>query len=474
MTLQQDPNLAVQEARLRGSRGALLSARGAFDPVLGSSVTELETESPLSETASSRESLLSNTLGLSKRFRSGLSIQPEMELVRTQEDGPGEPLNVGTFAFTIRQPLLRGRGREATMAPELSAEREVTASGLDLRQTTAERVLAVASQYWVTRAAVLNLEILRETEDRARELLETSRKLIEGDVLPAAELVQVQADLAARESARIGGERTLFTARMDLGREIGLERDQIAALPLPTDPFPVVAPESLPDAGDQERLVAVALARRSDRAAAIERRQGVEILYRASDNALKPQVDLVFTPSYSGLVQGTDAQQFFSPLFRNVPGVSSSLSLSVSWPTRNSLARGNQAQIRAALEESAFFQELVERRIGAEVPAAADAVARFAQQLQRATEAVRLFERTVQNEERKLRAGTSTLIDLITQRDRLTSARQSEVLAHLDLALALVQLRFETGTLVPEGDPAAITYPQLTSVPLEEAGEAAP
>jgi len=475
MMLEHDPNLAVQEARLRGARGFLLSTRGSFDPVLSSSVTETETARPLTETSSESESLLSNAVGLTKRFRTGLSIQPQMELLRSREDVAGsEALNVGTFAFTVRQPLLRGRGREATAAPELSAEREVAASGLDLRQATSERVLAVASQYWVTRAAVLNLAILQETEDRARELFETSRKLIEADVLPAAELVQVEANLAAKESVRIAGEGALFSARMDLGREIGLERDRIAELPLPTDPFPELSPEAVPDAGDGDRLVAVALERRSDRAAALERRQGAEILFRATENALKPQVDLIFTPSYSGLVTGTSAQQFVSPLFRNVPGLSSSLSLSLSWPMANSQARGEQAQIRAILEESAFFQELVERQIGAEVPAAADAVARLTQQLRRATDAVRLFERAVQNEERKLRAGTSTLIDLITQRDRLTSARQAEVVAHRDLALALVRLRFETGTLVPEGEPAAITYPQLTSLPLEEAGEGRP
>lgn len=475
MALENDPNLAIEEARLQGARGALLSTRGAFDPVFRTSVGEIETAEPLTETTSQGQSFLSNTAGLEKRFRTGLSIEPQVELLRSQEDAAGaEALNVGTFAFTFRQPLLRGRGREATAAPELSAEREVAATGLDLRQTTSARVLAVVSQYWVTRAVVLDLAVLQETEDRARELLETTRRLIEADVVPAAELVQVEANLAAKESARIGGERTLFEARMDLGREIGLQRERIASLPLPADPFPVVAPESVPAPGAEGSFVAAALARRSDLRAAVERRQGAEILVRAAENALKPQLDLIFTPSYTGLVQGTSAQQFFSPLFRNVPGVSSSFSLNLSWPTQNSQARGERAQIEALREQSARFQELLERQIAADVPAALDAVVRFAQQLRRATDAVRLFERTVENEEKKLRAGTSTLIDLITQRDRLTSARQAEVSTHLSLSLALARLRFETGTLLPEGEPSSVEASRLTSVPLPEAGEATP
>jgi outer membrane protein TolC len=106
------------------------------------------------------------------------------------------------------------------------------------------------------------------------------------------------------------------------------------------------------------------------------------------------------------------------------------------------------------------------------VPVALDAVARQAQQLERAREAVRLFERAVINEEKKLRAGTSTLIDLITQRDRLTSARQFEVSAQLNLAVALLELRFQTGTLLPEVDAAGAVDPgRLTTVPFQEGAD---
>ena len=82
---------------------------------------------------------------------------------------------------------------------------------------------------------------------------------------------------------------------------------------------------------------------------------------------------------------------------------------------------------------------------------------------------MRLFERAVINEEKKLRAGTSTLLDVISQRDRLTSARQSQVSAHLALALALARLRFETGTLCPEADGRGRRDP-LPSSPASRSG----
>ena len=466
LTLENDPNLRLEEARLRSAQGALLSSRGTFDTVISSDLSDTETDRPVSAIANQSQAVISNSLGLSKRFRSSFSIEPELELLRTDPSGVGA-VNVCTFSLTFRQPLLRGRGWTNATAPERSAEREVAAGQLDVRQAAAERVLVVGSQYWLARAAALNLGVLRETEERSRELVETTRRLIEADVLPAAELVQVEANLVASETARIGGERALFAARQDLGREIGLERAAIAALPIPSDPFPALAPSEVPALEEADRFVTAALRRRSDLLAARERRDASEILRRAADSDLKPQLDLVLIPSYTGLVEGTDPGSFFAPLYRNVPGASAEVNFTLSWPTANSQARGALVQLEAALEQSALVEDLVARRIAADVPTALDAVSRSAEQLERATLAVRLFEQALVNEEKKLRGGTSTLIDVISQRDRLTAARQSEVSAQLALAVALLELRFETGTILPEGEVGADPV-LLTTVPLPE------
>jgi outer membrane protein len=479
LLLLNDPNLGRVEARLTSSEGALISARGGFDPVVRSSLTQAP---PAGETGREEERTLVNTVGFTKRFRSGLSVEPDLSLSRSEDTLAGGPgANVGTVGFTFRQPLLRGRGREAVAAGELSAERQLAASRIDVRQTVSERVLAVVFQYWNYKAAVLNLEILLETEARSRELMATTRRLIESDITPAAELVLLEANLAAQETSRIAGERAVFAARQDLGREIGLDSRQIGGLPAPADDFPVVAPAEVPPATEMDRLIAGALARRDDLRAARERQESVVALLRAADNLMKPQLDLIVRPSYSGFVAGTDPGDFYSPLFRNVPGLSTSFGFSLSWPTFNGEARGLRLQREAALRESALVVEAFEKVIGADVPTALDAVARQSLRLQKAEQAVRLFERAVSNEEKKLRAGSSTLLDLINQQDRLTAARQSRVSAQLDLALALAELRFQTGTLLgpatapaatgaadPAGQAGTVDYRRLTTLPTPE------
>lgn len=473
LTLENDPNIALIEARLAGARGALLGAAGPFDPVVTSSVAQEESNIPLTETSTSESRILESSVEVSRQFRSGLSVAPSLGISRIAPPGAGAAApSVGTLALTFRQPLLRGRGRSVNAAGEMSAEREVAASILDVEQTTAERILAVVSQYWSARADVLNLEILLASEESSRELLETTRRLVEADQTPAAELVQLEANLASKESSRIGGERALFTARQDLGREIGLEPSRISVLPLPDDPFPDVRPEEVPPPSEAGRFVAAAVSRRADLRAARERLTGAEILLRVADDALKPRLDLLFVPVWTGVVEGSGASDYLGSLYRNGPGAGARLGFGLSWPTRNREARGAQAETEALRRQAELFIDVLSRAVGANVPSALDGVRSSALQVEKATEAVRLFERAVVNEEKKLRAGTSTLLDLISQRDRLTSARQTEVAARLALAQSLVLLRFETGTLLAaEGGSGTLRPELLTTVPSPQEAE---
>ncbi|HSS47473.1 MAG TPA: TolC family protein, partial [Thermoanaerobaculia bacterium] len=415
-----------------------------------------------------------STLGVTQQFRNGLILEPQVEIDRAQDVTAGSSaLNTSTITFQLRQPLLRGRGRAAVQAAELSAEREVTASGLDLRFAVSQRVQAVAGQYWQVRAAEHNLEVLRASEQSSRELLENTRKLIAADQVPAADLVQIEASVAAAESARIGGERDLFAQKQALGREIGLDSAEVAGLALPSDPFPDVRTEEVPPVTRSQGFIDLALRSRADLEAARQRVIETDLQRKAAENALQPQLDLVLAPGYSGLSGGGGVPGFFGPLFRNIPGASTVLSLALSWPTLNQRALGALLQADAARRQNDLAVALLAKGIGADVPAALDAVHRDALRLAKAREAVGLFERAFVNEEKKLKAGTSTLLDLITQRDRLTAARQTEVAAELSLALSLLDLRFRTGTLVGSGGgpTGEVELARLTTLPSPREGE---
>lgn len=462
--LRNDPNIALAETRVDFARGALLQASGAFDPVLGITSTKSDLETPTGVGSANETSTLTSDFDLGLQLRSGLLLTPQIEL---EQDASGSgAVNRATVSFSFRQPLMRGRGRAITTTEERAAARESEASLLDLEHRIAERLQVMVEQYWTVRAAMYDLEVLRATEQSSRELLETTRRLIAADVTPAAEIVQLEADLVLREANRLAGEQALFRAQQDFGRELGLEAKEISNLPLPGDPFPTLEQHALPPESTSRALIARAEARRADLRAQRQRLEANEIRLRAAENALGPELDLVFTPSYSGLSTGSSAGELFGPLFSNVPGFSTTLGLSLSLPIFNRRAIGSHLQAESNVRQEALAVELTTKALGAEVSISFDAVRRNVEQLIRITEATGYFEKALQNEIKKLRGGSSTLIDVISQRDRLTSAQQREISSRLALARALLALRFQTGTLIDSGqDGRALRREQLTTLP---------
>lgn len=469
LALRNDPAIRISETRVDGARGALSVARARFEPIVAGDLFYRDLETPLDETASSSAQIVDTTVALDYPLRSSLVLSPSVDLGRVDS---GAAVNTATVAFTLRQPLLRGRGRARATSEERAAEGEVEASRLDLAHRVAQRLLAVVSQYWEVRAAARDLEILIATERSSRTQLEQTRKLVEADLRPASDLVQLEADLLSREANRLVSERLLVAAIQGLGREIGLEPPAIAALALPADPFPRAERAALAGTRALETLLATAFDRRADLRAARARSAVAGIRLRAADHDLAPVLDLVLEPAYTGLVEGAEPGDYFSPLLRNVPGVSATFGLSLTLPTWNRRAEGLLALSRADAERSALEVELLSREIGAAVPTALDAVLRNAEALDRLERAVELFDLALENEQKKLQAGTSTLIDVLTQRDRLTSARQRQVAARRALAVSLVELRFATGTLfTTAGDrfsdgTATVDYDDLTTPPL--------
>lgn len=468
LALEHDPNVALATSQVTSAKASLLAAQGVFDPVFSVDASQQDARSPSLSGDSSESRSLSLGAGLSQRFRSGLLIQPAIDV--TRDDAPGAAaVNEGTVSISVRMPLLRDRGRQVVGAGVLRAEREALASGRDRQQTIASRVLAVASRYWSYVSAALNLEILLASERSSETLLETTIRLVEADVSPAAELVLLRANVASKQSSRIRGERDLFEARQNLGREIGLTPAAVRALSAPEDDFPHIEPELVPNDAD-EAFIDLALRLRHDLRATRQRLESAAILARAAANGIKPRLDVFVTPSYQGLSGGDDVGRFFSGLFDHVPGLSTLVGMSLSWPTRNRSAEGELSQALESEVQRRLQVERLEKQIGADVPTALETVRSTVEQLERAQLAVELFAQALVNEEKKLQVGTSTLLDVISQQDRLTSAQQGLVSARSRLASALLDLRFQTGSLVRwTGDDATVRLADLTTIPAVDA-----
>lgn len=73
--------------------------------------------------------------------------------------------------------------------------------------------------------------------------MDVTKELIKADKKPAGDLAQVNADLANQEKLTALAEQSLFEARVNLGRAIGLSNEESLQLGIPVNDFPTI-PES--------------------------------------------------------------------------------------------------------------------------------------------------------------------------------------------------------------------------------------
>ena len=173
---------------------------------------------------------------------------------------------------------------------------------------------------------------------------------------------------------------------------------------------------------------------------------------------------------YNGLAEKTGAARFFSSFENDVPGANASLSLRYEWPVENNAARGLLAQKLASHEQAAIRVKDIERQIASDALTVLSALRKSSQALRKAQDSVRFYESAVQNEKKKFQHGLSTLLDVIIVEDHSTSARLNEIQSRLDVASAMAQLRFVTGTLLGgKEDAVSVGENELTTIPFPQA-----
>ncbi len=479
-TLTHQPDIHLLEKDVDSQTGQLRIEQGQFDTTLGASVGHSHENIPRSslDVLLGVQEITDTTrydIDLTRQLRSGVVIQPGASIRRIYTQEPNYPTeNRARVDFIVTVPLFKSGGREVTEAGERAAEKALDMSLLQLRHQTSVSVLNTVKAFWRYLAARKELDQLTRSESRADRLVTDIRMLIELDERPAADIEQVLANLAEKNAARIAGMQTLFEARQQLGLAVGLPFDQIAVLPLPEGDFPVPDMTVMTDlmANSGNRLMSRSLSLRQDYLALQAHQAASEILLKAAQNGLLPQVDLAFRFGYAGLDEGSHLSNTLSAPGSDIPGVSVGAGLNYQWPFNNTTARGVLMQRKAAYEQSRIRSEELSRSICSAVVTALSDLTNSSQQLTRTQASVRLYQKAVENENMKFRMGISTLLDRITIENFLTSALLQEIAAQEKFSNAMIRLRHETGTLLARDEQGlSVGMPELTTLPPVNPGD---
>lgn len=373
----------------------------------------------------------------------------------------------GELGFELDVPILRGRGKDAAAgAQEQSARIDYDASVAALQHQSTVTVVQALVAYWRLVAAQDRLAIFDRSLELQNQIAELSRELIEADELPGVEQPRIDARVLDARARLESAEQELLSARYDLARVIGLEVESDDEAPYAADSFPELEANLLGDVGI-DALVARAEERRYDYRSARQLEESGLVLVKAAIIELRPRLDMNFRWSYSALGEENGFENGIreSILDRWV-GPSAGIAFDYEKPLGNRVRRGQLMQAEAFARQANIAATDLGRTIRSQILTAFGSLEDTAEQLRLARDSVGYFQQTYDNELEKLRAGLSTVIDLILTEQQWTNSRLAVISAEQQVASFIAQLRFESGTLVRhDAEESVVRSEDLTTPP---------
>lgn len=354
----------------------------------------------------------------------------------------------GEVTLGLRQPLLRGAGDDATLAPRRQAEAARLAAEQQVAQSASQLVLDVLvahRELWYAEEAH---RVTEESLAATRRQHEESRlRFEELGTIPRTEMLRYASERASVEQSVARAQAEVESRAIELGRLLGLSPAESLALRAgiaDVDPAPPATLELLAEAASQRSPELLAL--EADLQAAAERE-------RAARDADQPRLDLTSDLAVGALFNDTTIGPFQlpgdRPAFSAMVGVEFELPLGQSQQSaERQIAASQHDSARARYEEraQAIVAETAQRRT--EIIAAA-------RRVELAEDAAALARELAEAERQKVALGTATALEVVQAQQAEREAVLAGLRARADYAAAEARLAHVTGVLIDRFAPDA-------------------
>ena len=488
LTLSKNPNIDRSELQIKNAEANFQIQQSQFDFNLSSGITSSLTRSALFN-EDSRNTLLNDNLfesrrttfsaGLTRQFRSGTTTDLSLNYTKNADNFPINQFNQNVGKFTadydlvttlsITQPLLKGRGKKVATALEKSSSLLVENAQYNFDFINSFELLEYSIAYWGYVNAFKNLIIFKENEKRIDNVLRITNELVKADKKPKGDLAQIKADLADKQRQTEVAIQNLYNSKLNLGRIIGLSDIESESLGIPQNDFPTISDSKFNKAINAKLAIDKAEMLRSDIKAEAIKSKAFAIQLDLAANNLKPQLDLTSFISYGGENMGKGINPALTTLTNDEGrNYAFGLGLNFIFPINNNFAKGTFLQSKSAFLDQNIVYENLKRNINLSVHIALNNLKKSVLILKRAKESLNYYKDVYANEQIKFQNGLTTLLNLILFQERLTFAQIEHINAQQQFAIAIVNLRFQTGTLIPidkNSSLSAITKDIYYSVP---------
>ena len=344
------------------------------------------------------------------------------------------------------QPFLKGAGFEVATAGVASARRTEEIGVLAFEAAVMALVTRTIYAYRSVIGSMRAVEIAEHSLQRARDLLEVNRTLIEAGRMAPRDIVQTEASVAERELGVSDARRALDDARLAL--IVILDIDSRTRI-LPAETLRVDPREH-----DADRGVETALLNRPDYRQALLAIENAETALLVADDARKWELDLTASARL-----GHSGRSLVEAYGRFDPGYQVGLRLRIPLGADGATPWRNWRRAEISVQRARLRLQELRQAIDVEVRGAVRNVEARLRRIELARHSKTLAERAVQIERLKLDAGLSSNFRLVTLEDDLVRSRNSEIDAIVAYLNAVTALDRALGTTLDtwqiDVDPAA-------------------
>lgn len=434
-SLQSD-SLDVSIAKAR-----VLEQLGIFDPQLVGKYTFSENENPL-QSFDSVTGLRNFTRDKTDAY--DLSLNGTMPWGLTYSLGATQTNSRGTFntfansydtfaGVSARQPLLRGFGFGATTAQIRLALASRDISEWQFRASVINTVTSVIFAYYDLNFAQGNLRSAIRFRDLAATLLAENQKRFKVGSMSEYDVTSARARVAMREEGIHSAQRFVENAENALKALISDEK----SLRLLDWHLDIEVPAELPVAVVNPALdFQEALKKRPDYQQAQLNLKRSDVSYRYQRNQMLPRVDLVGSYGYNGLDKDRDTAQ---RLVRNEDFRSYSYGVQVTIPLTFAAERGRYRQAKFARRQAEIDLDQVEQNVVVAVGNSAGNIETTRKRVEAARAARKLAQQVLEDEQKRLRAGTSSTFFVLQEQEIVASLEVSELRAESDYRRAVAE-----------------------------------
>lgn len=461
-TLKLQADIINSKLDSDASKNAYAGAGGAFDHVLSSNAEVASAETPLGEIEKqtyNSDKLTSDTetyaVKLSKLSRSGIRVETSVSVFRQNDVPYNQPTQAtSSIGVAINIPLFDLLMENKNSTNEKIALENSHARVDDYFFQASTSVYQTIAAYWNYLAAYERLLVYKKSEENIQKMLSDFEKLVEAKERPRADANQIRANLAMKQGLVVSGERDLSTLGYQLATSMGVSIDETALSPPKVQWVTVDDPRTL----SADTYIQNAYKNRFDIKSLERVVHSAELMLDMARRGMKPDLDVYVSADYSD--KGRDVS---ADVVSNARTVKAGILFST--PLERSFGKSDVAQKEIALRQWKINFANAKRKTALDVTSSLNELRQNLKAYEYSVETVNLYQEALTVEEKKLKLGMSTVIDVINTRENYQNALIAKIEGLRLVAVSLAGVAYSSGRMITaDGDKIMVNLSGLYSL----------